>query len=253
MGSLTKLLLASDAASYKRATNSPFLAAAAAGTLTKPLLSQWLANDRLYIHAYIHGLGLLLSSLQLPVLSKPSTRANELVVKLLDWAVDALVNIRREERLFVEAARRFGLDVDLPTQGGEIAEGAKIEGLRRFENLFASVGHSGNIILPWLESALLFYATERCYLDAWAGVKARMGPVQGAGDADGGALRDEFIPNWTSSEFGAFVERLGAIVDDAVALEVSLHGEGIKGKLLSRAQELWREVLAAEETFWPKV
>lgn len=74
-------------------------------------------------------------------------------------------------------------------------------------------------------------------------------------DEDGGALRREFIPNWSSVEFARFVDQLGEIIDSAVQREMALWQnegeEAIKGELLDRALAKWREVLAAEKAFWP--
>lgn len=251
--SLTKHLLASDDAGYKRATQSKFLASAARGDLPKDVLGHWLANDRLYIHNYIKGTGNFLSFLQLPVASAASS--DSYAVKLLDWAVEALVNVRREERFFVETASKYGITVYLPTSpdGAKVAENAKVEGLWKFEQLFDMVGPSDNIILPWLEAAVLFYGTEKCYLDAWSWAKTQQGDGDGSSDADGGALRKEFIPNWTSPEFRAFVDRLGDIIDQAVAEEIKAHGDGVRAKLTKRAETTWHQVLAAEEAFWPPV
>lgn len=249
--SLINHLLSSDEAAYKRATQSSFLASAARGDLPKDVLGQWLANDRLYIHNYIRGTGNLLSFLQLPAASSSSSP----VVRLLDWAIEALVNVRREEKFFVDTAAQYGITVDLPTSadGLHVSETAKVDGLHRFEHLFGSVESSDNIILPWLEAAILFYGTEKCYLDAWSWTKSQQGSGDGTKDADGGALRKEFIPNWSSPEFGAFVDRLGSIIDEAVADEIKDHGEGIKARLTKRAEAIWHEVLAAEEAFWPAV
>ncbi|KJZ79473.1 hypothetical protein HIM_00942 [Hirsutella minnesotensis 3608] len=57
--------------------------------------------------------------------------------------------------------------------------------------------------------------------------------------------------HWTSLEFVEFVDELGAIVDDAVREQVEVHGEGAGAELTERALGKWREVLAAEEAFWP--
>lgn len=251
--SLTEHLLTSDPPAYTRATQSPFLSAAAAGTLPRPLLAKWLANDRLYIHAYIQGTGLFLSALQLPSVitsSRPTDSAN----LLLDWAIEALVNVRREEKFFLETASEHVIDIDLPVQASDgcVPDAAKLDGLRRFESLFGNVaGHGNSVILPWLEDAVLFWATEKCYLDAWSWAKAQVKPKKDGEGED--VLRDKFIPNWTSPEFAAFVDRLGKIIDEAVAREIKLHGEGVKNRLYSRAQAQWKEILLAEETFWPKL
>ncbi|KAM3457859.1 hypothetical protein MY3296_000932 [Beauveria thailandica] len=46
--------------------------------------------------------------------------------------------------------------------------------------------------LPWLEAAVVFYATERCRLDAWTWAASQMdGSKDGAaeGDEDGGRAK----------------------------------------------------------------
>ncbi|KAL6871274.1 heme oxygenase-like protein [Trichoderma novae-zelandiae] len=274
--SLTQTLLASDPPAYQSATQSPFLARAAQGRLPKSLLGQWLANDRLYIHAYIRGIGRLLSFLRLPDVVPPlrdekAEREGSDGERLLHWMIDALVNIRREEDLFVRTAAKYGVDVNLAAgPDGRIASGTKLEGLRRFEALFDGISPPRNdkdVALPWLEAAVVFWATERCYLDAWsaaaAAAAAQLAAASGGqgDDADGGALRRELIPNWSSDGFARFVDALGGIVDAAVRREMELRREEgeegeeevVKGQLVERALGKWREVLAAEKAFWPAV
>ncbi|KAF6805370.1 hypothetical protein CMUS01_14633 [Colletotrichum musicola] len=245
---LTQDLLASDQASYVRATQSPFLRAASAGRCPKAVLGRWLANDRLYIHAYIRGVGLLLSALDLPDVASPAGAPEPPAERLLQWLVDALANVRREEKLFIETAVRFGIDVNLPTtSSGNVSQDEKLEGLRRFEHLFASVARTEEK-LGWLEGAVLLYATEKCYLDAWTGARDALETKKdGSSDEDGGALRTEFIPNWSSAEFREFVDCLGEIIDDAVEAQ----GEEALPELKERALKVWREVVLAEEHFWP--
>jgi hypothetical protein len=261
MPSFTSSLLTSDTTAYTHATTSPFLTSAARGTTSKALLGRWLANDRLYIHAYIAGTGRLLPLLTLPPAAPSDGSApRDTSTRLLDWIVAALVNVRREEGFFLETAHRYGLDVNLPgaaalhssSTAAEFAA-AKLEGLRRWEALFGSIaaGPEGQP-LPWLEGAVIFWGTEVCYLDAWTGVKNALDPAgDAAKDADGGALRADFINNWTTDEFRRFVDDLRDIIDDAVEEEVRLHGEDIRAVFYERALEQWKKVLAAEETFWP--
>jgi hypothetical protein len=189
---------------------------------------------------------------------KPEVSAD---TKLLHWMIDALVNIRREEDFFVRTAAKYGMCVNLPLgPDGRIDSSDKLEGLRRFEALFDSISPSGGdrAILPWLESAIVFWATEKCYLDAWSGAAARITapPDANSADDDGGALRKEFIPNWSSSEFAQFVDQLGDIIDSAVQHEVKLRqneDEVTKSELLERALVKWQDVLAAEKAFWPEM
>lgn len=256
MTSFTQALIASDPTGHQRATQSPFLQRAAAGTLSKALLGRWLANDRLYIHGYVRAAGRLLSFLRLPEAVSPKDHNDDnddAASALLAWTVDALVNIQRESRFFLSTAAQYGLDVNLPIDAttGRVPAAAKLDGLRRFEALFDGLQSSADEgPLPWLEAAVVFYATERCYLDAWTWAASQMdGARDGVDDEDGGAVRRAFIDNWTSAEFVAFVERLAAVIDGAVRAE----GEDAQEALRRRGMVMWRAVLEAEAAFWPAV
>jgi hypothetical protein len=208
--------------------------------------------------------------------------------------IEALVAIRREERLFIDVARRYGLTIQLsdsillpPTEGvpplAEPEDGtapetgvARVPGLRMMEDIiFASVaspvrhsttapittaaeGTARPLPLPWLEGAITFWGTERCYLEAWTWARDHANTVgrDVANDADGGALRKEFIPNWSSKEFRAFVDRLQALIDEAVADALGKVPEGderekVKAELLERVEGPWKTLLEAERAFWP--
>ncbi|KAM0433015.1 hypothetical protein ACHAPT_004720 [Fusarium lateritium] len=252
--SLTQKLLASDEEGYKKATQSEFLKLAANGQLSKDVLGRWLANDRLYIHSYCRGLGRLLSFLEYPDNVQRGQDPGA-TTKLLDWIVGAMVNIRREENFFIDTAAEYSIEINLETQAdGRVAENTKLEGLRRWEALFQSVGPSESDVLPWLEAAVVYWGTEKCYLDAWSWAKAQL-TVQDdpSKDADGGAVRKEFINNWTCKEFVEFVDDLGRIIDEAVAKEVEKKGEGFKAELFKRVEGHWRDVLLAEKVFWPAI
>lgn len=252
--SLTKTLLTSDEGAYRKATQSEFLRSAANGQTSKKVLGEWLANDRLYIHSYIRGLGRLISSLTFPDIVTQSS-AEPTSTKLLQWAIDALNNIQREEKFFVETAERHGIQINLKVEeDGRVSEKEKLPGLMQWEQLFNNLptGHGGT--LPWFEAAVVFWGTEKCYLDAWSWAKSQITVQRDPReDQDGGALRNEFINNWTSDEFVAFVDKLGDIIDERVLREVESGGEEARKELLRRAEEKWREVLAAETGFWPSI
>jgi thiaminase len=254
--SLTAHLLTLHKAQFTRATQSPFLRDAAAGKLSKPTISHWLANDRLYMQGYIRLTGDLLKLLQLPAKPTGSKDAGTMEVRLLDWLVDALVNIRREERFFMDVAERFGLDVDIAGADGAVADERKIEGLKRYEKLFGSLtaGESKPTLLPWLEGAVVFWATEIVYFTAWSWAKehASSSTTSPEDDADGGAMRKEFIPNWTNDEFIKFVDTLERIVNDGVREAVGEDEEKRK-EVVERAEKWWKAILDAEEAFWPEV
>lgn len=256
---ITHELLESDKAGYQKATQSPFLAAAALGKVPKDILGQWLANDRMYIHNYIRGTGRLLATHSLPLTAAESAESS--LVKFIDWVVEALVNVRREESFFIDTARRYNLVIDLPAgSDGDmgVSEAHTLEGLRLFEDLFSECAHHTSGALPWWEDAIVFWATEKCYLDAWSWSKSQVpktdsGDGAESDDADGGALRREFIPNWSSPEFAIFVDKLGSIIDEAADRQVRLLGPDARSDLFKRAETKWREVLAAEQSFWPQM
>lgn len=254
--SFTKSILKSQPANFRAATQSNFLKRGAEGQLSKETLGRWLGNDRLYIHAYIRGIGRVLSTLKLPATvgknkdeDEPPTRET----RLLDWAVSALVNIRREEKFFCETAARFGIEIDLPAdERGNVFADAKLEGLRRYETLFDSIGTGPVISPPWVEAAIIFWGTEKCYLEAWRWAKSQLDSSKdGSDDLDGGALRNEFIPNWTSNEFEKFVDELGRLIDDVVAEQIKISGVKVVQDLVKYFGERWTELLEAEKDFWP--
>ncbi|KAF2868324.1 putative transcription regulator [Massariosphaeria phaeospora] len=261
---ITTHLLTQHTPLFARATQAPFLRLAASGQLPKPQISHWLANDRLYMQGYIQLTGSLLHMLQLPQQPTPNHQAPHLhdpvEVRLLDWLVDALVNIRREERFFVDVAERYGLDLDLTEGCGAVNEERKLLGLKRFETLFDSLttaeqAHAG--FLPWLEGVVVFWATEKVYFEAWSWAKRQAETSSTASanvheDEDGGAMRKEFIPNWTNEEFIRFVDALEAILNEGVRQAVG-GDERLMKNVVERAERRWKELLDAEEGFWPEV
>ncbi|KAL5389014.1 hypothetical protein DPSP01_002717 [Paraphaeosphaeria sporulosa] len=255
---LTSHLLSLNRDQFTRATQSHFLARAASGTLSKHVISHWLANDRLYMQGYIRLTGELLRITKVPTRPTPSKEAGPLELRLVDWLVSALVNIRREERFFTDVAERYGLDVDLTGPDGvTIAEEKKIEGLKRFEKLFDSLttGQSTEATLPWLEGVVLFWATEKVYFEAWSWAKRQaegMTEKEYGSDADGGAVRKEFIENWTNDEFIEFVNTLEGILNEGVQGVVD-GDKGLRKQIEDRAEKVWQQLLDAEEAFWPDV
>lgn len=70
--------------------------------------------------------------------------------------------------------------------------------------------------------------------------------VEAKRDSDGGALREAFIPNWTSKEFGDFVDEIGELMDELYTRE-----EGWRRTEVFKA--VWEHVLSIEKGFWPNV
>ncbi|KAK1749535.1 hypothetical protein QBC47DRAFT_455789 [Echria macrotheca] len=254
---------------YEAATQHPFLLAAAQGRLPKEALGRWLSNDRLYIHSYIRAAAKLLGSIDLPQsVSDHETHETQLV----DWLIEALAAVRKEERLFIDVADRYGLSIELgPSISSNAAstQSLKLPGLVMIEDIFSSVGRPQvskgwfstkelppSSPIPWLEGAVTFWGTEKCYLDAWTWAKNKQPHGSTArDDADGGALRQEFIPNWSSPQFREFVDRLGRLIDSAVAdfVERSEDKDAAFKAIVDRVEAKWLSLLAAEKAFWPDI
>lgn len=119
---------------------------------------------------------------------------------------------------------------------------------RAYIDLFMSAASPG---VSLLEGMVVLWATEECYLRSWRYARGFMeDPCAGQEDADGGALRTRFIPNWTSSEFAGFVRRIADVVDEmAIMVKGAEEWELRQGQCL----EWWRQLLWLEERFWPAV
>ncbi|KAF8867328.1 heme oxygenase-like protein [Acephala macrosclerotiorum] len=159
-----------------------------------------------------------------------------------------------QDRLYAQAYVRFGgrllagLAGKLPSRvdSGDVNERLldlvldAVNNVRRELKFFEDV----------LEGLVLLWGTEICYLEAWRYAKSFTEGSEGEEDSDGGALRKEFIPNWTSDEFAEFVEKIGGFVDEVWE---SIRGGSGNEEMLKRVEGIWREVLDIEQVFWPVV
>lgn len=127
MHPLTETPLALDKDGYQRATQSELLRSAANGEVPDETRGKWLANDRLYIHNYIRGIGRLNDFLNFP---DTATELSEEPVtsKFFTWFVGALSNIKREEKLFINKAAAYGIEVNLKTnEDGHVPDSTKLK------------------------------------------------------------------------------------------------------------------------------
>ncbi|KAI0125733.1 hypothetical protein BJ170DRAFT_596964 [Xylariales sp. AK1849] len=248
--SLTSHLLTSSSTSdlYKRATQSAFLSLAGQGRLPREKLSQWLSQDRLYAQAYVRFIGGLMSRIRLP-LGTGSGISESLEWRLLAMLKGALDGILTELQFFEQTAKDY--DLELAAAGGAEEQFGPIETTSGYIKLFDSFATGSGLQRSLLQGLVVLWATEKVYLDAWTYAREQ-GGGKGSGireDLDGGALRKEFIPNWTSDGFNAFVKEIEECVDAyATTLERSAREE-----IMQVATDLWKEVLALEEGFWPNV
>jgi thiaminase len=249
----TARLLATDPypSAFRLATQPAFLRASGQGRISTLILSQYLSQDRLYQHAYVRFVGQLLSKLRFET---ATTTTGSIERRIMDTLIDALVGIQRELRFFEAVAVRygFGLEVATTTVSGPTPI------TRAYADFFANVSGPGASLL---EGLVALWGTEKCYLEAWRYARDFISPADTAAsvgsyerDADGGAIRKELLPNWTSEAFGEFVEGTGVLIDEVAAAERKRLGDEGEWKVMeSRCDEVWRQILWLEERFWPDV
>jgi thiaminase len=246
----TARLLATDPylSAFRLATQPAFLRTAGQGRISTLILSQYLSQDRLYQYAYVRFVGQLLSKLRF----ETTTTTGPLARRIMDTLIDALIGIQKELRFFEDVAARygFGLEVATTTVPGPTPI------TRAYADFFASVSGPGASLL---EGLVALWGTEKCYLEAWRYARGFISPADADGgsyglDADGGAIRKELLPNWTSEAFGEIVEGIGVLVDEVAAAERKRLGDEGEWKVMeSRCDEVWRQILWLEERFWPVV
>ncbi|KAF4630618.1 hypothetical protein G7Y89_g7520 [Cudoniella acicularis] len=254
---LTQRLLSLNVPLWTEATQDPFLEQAGKGTLEKSVLEKWLRSDRAYARAYVRFAGRVIAEIAKVLGQGGKGGEGDIVEGTLDLFLDALVNVRKELKFFEDVATRYYLDLS----SNEEEEGVE-DGVRMYRELFEEVsdfdgeegkeGISG--VVGILQPLVLLWGTEKCYLEAWRFAASftshdHQNLDSNNEDADGGALRKEFIPNWTSDEFAAFVQRIEGVVEEVwecVPVE--------KRQLLGGEMErLWERILRVEGAFWPRI
>lgn len=241
--SLTHSLLESTPDQFRAATQHPFLRLAGEGKLSKHKLSCWLSQDRLYAEAYISFITSLIARVTLPY-AFVSDKSKSLRWRILNLLTGSLTNIHNEIEFFTKTAKQYDLQL-------EVSENTTFESFGpnavtdQYITLFRSFHLDPQQTL--LEGLLILWATEKCYLEAWTHASTCLSKDgKGSGDEDGGALRESFIPNWSSSEFGKFVQEIAEVTDELAQREGAL-------RKIEVFKALWLHVLEIEKGFWPDV
>ena len=231
MGKLTTNLLNLSPDAYKRATTHPFLRYAGLSSLPKSALLAWLTQDRLYALNYVPFIGNLISKCSVP---SSVDRTETLEWRITSMLIDALTNIRQELAMFEGILRT---EFDWKKEEEEM----RIE-TKAYADLFAGASAQNSSLLVGLT---VLWATEKCYLEAWRYARSFL-ETAGNG-AEKTALSAILIPNWSSPEFEKFVNVIGDLVDELAVREP------IDSIELRKCEQAWRQVLWAEERFWPDV
>ncbi|KAI0851501.1 heme oxygenase-like protein [Daldinia vernicosa] len=244
---------------YERATQSQFLSLAGEGQLPPDVLCQWLSQDRLYAQAYIRFAGGLISRVELPTKIDGQETSKTLQWRILSLLQTAMLGVTRELNFFEETAKKYGLDLEAL---GPVAEGDNLSHksaafgpnkvTKDYINLFDSFSARPNADLSktLLDGLVVLWTTEKAYLDSWTYAKQQASAnADTKEDLDGGALRKEFIPNWTSEEFQAFVKECQECLDAYAASQ----DEDPEEVIAAGSMAIFKKVLVLEESFWPMV
>ncbi|KAI1300317.1 heme oxygenase-like protein [Xylaria venustula] len=252
--SLTERLLADPpiANLYRRATQSPFLRLGGQGRLSRETLSEWLSQDRLYAQAYVRFIGGLISRVKLPVEVDAQGTNATLQWRILTLLQGCLAGILRELRFFEETAESYGLN--LATAGaGKTAFGpnATTKGyIEIFDSFTTSVPPEEEVPRTLFTGLVVLWATENAYLDAWNYANRSSEGRESEEDLDGGALRNKFIPNWTSQSFQDFVMEIQECLDIYAESQLA---EGNSNAGFATAAAITKNVLVLEASFWPVI
>ena len=177
----------------------PFLTALAENRLPDAALGRWVREDTHFLRTLRRMIALLIAD-----------APTEAAVDVIAGAYPAL---QSELDRFAEEAERLGEDL--------ASEPAGVT--RRFDQLLMESARAG-----FSQGIGTYWAAEVAYLEAWSGVRRRVG------------LREPYagwIENWTSDGFRDFVAELGAVVDahgDAEAVRRSA------GEVFALERDLWR-------------
>lgn len=243
---LTVALLESHPEELKLATEAPFLKLAGQGKISKLQLSRWLSQDRLYAETYICFITSLIARVSLPFafVSDKSKSLRWRIVKLLTGALE---NIQTEIEFFTTTAEKYGLNLEQPFHDDENQQFRPEDATQQYMDLFRSFYNDAT--LPLIEGMVVLWATEKCYLASWTHASSFIEDAPSTSienDADGGALREAFIPNWTTKEFAKFVDEIAELTDLLAQREQA-------GKKLEVYKAVWLHVLDIEKQFWPVI
>jgi thiaminase len=177
----------------------------------------------------LNFIGQLISKLSV---SSASNRQSTLNWRITSCLIDCLTSIRQELDLFERVANEHGWMEDMGKATPSIQT-------RAYKDLFAGAVQPSASLLKGL---VTLWATEKCYALSWGYANSNM-PVLEDGNTD--VMQTVFIPNWSSREFEQFVLTLGNLVD-----ELARAADPVE---IQETEDTWRQILWAEENFWPMV
>lgn len=188
---------------WRAAVEHPFVDAIANGSLARERFDRWIQQD----HLFVRGLARFVRRL---VELAPETDREGLE--------SGLAALDPELELFRAYAARRGVDLAaLP-----------VDACSRYLAFLRNAAERG-----YADGLVVYYGCERAYLEAWTRVRERAGTAGPYGD---------WIGNWTSEGFRAYVGWLGERLD-AIAI-------GADEATLNRWRDAFARTVEMEVDFW---
>jgi len=234
---------------------------------------------------YLPLLGSMLARVPLPCQSRqgqgqglgPASDESKRYLRTAEILGDAITNAIREVHFFQQTAADAGFDLSVgPSRSSSTSSHSGNQGhtapfhpiapeTDAYLNYMSRIAYSGT----FLEQLTLLWSMEILYFRAWSQAASGPRPRPSTSDTSGksdvnGTLspRNEavssitpaqseaissLINNWSSAEFGTFVEVLGDLLD-------LYGGQGDITRLtddeLARVQAVWRHTIWLEKSFW---
>ena len=185
--------------------NHSFLKATADGTISDDTFKSWMQQDYIFVREAIPFIAILLAKSPLQMRSS---------------FIEILAALNRELDLFRKNAETHGVELE-NVQPSPVCHA--------YIQFLLTTAYNGT----FLDGFTLLYGAEKVYLDSWMEVKKNL-KIQ--------SPWQDFINNWTSSDFQNYVNWLGNTLDELVQAQPE--------KELQKLENLFLTVARYEYLFW---
>ena len=206
MSTTTSKLLDGQSEAWQMILEHPFIAATSDGSLPPVTFDQWLTEDYFFVLSFRAFLDALRRV-------APDNTAREVLAGGLAALVPELAMFEREA----------------------VARGLRLDAEPSLVNLGYSSYLLASVTEGWPVGITVLYGVEKAYYDAWAAVRDRTAPK---------SPYAEFIRNWSSPAFAAYVDRLAALVDRE---PLTRESERAFGRVVRFELAFWDQVHSAPE------
>ncbi|KAF7561373.1 hypothetical protein G7046_g2771 [Stylonectria norvegica] len=256
--SLAHHLLAQAEDLLTNATQHTFLLHAGSGSLGENALNQWLAQVGYISRSLVPFAGALISKIRIP---ETANLEGDSTFRCLDLLCSAVINMKKELEFLEATKRKYGLEVSLdeprpPTKSfvdllnsASCPSATLLEGMVMlwaveilFYNSFSYAGTFVTRSMPTPQQST--YSLPSYLLSATVPVS----PYSSQAKPKNGhttALREAFIENWKSENFGRFVDVCKSIVDELAMVQATGNDRAATSaceRVFNQAVWLWAHI-----------